>query len=92
MKRLKRVPLFLFLGAEDTNDSVIFRDSYELEDEKLIIDLFGKTLIERWAFTQEIYGANFPEATLKLYPKVGHSLSKEMWDDIKAFFSKHLHE
>ena len=32
IERLKRVPLFLFLGAEDTNDSVIFRDSYELED------------------------------------------------------------
>jgi dienelactone hydrolase len=90
MKRLKKIPLFLFLGAEDTNDSVVFRDSYELEDEKLIFDLFGKALIERWAFTQEIYGVNLPEATLKVYPKVGHSLSKEMWDDIKAFFSKHL--
>ena len=90
MKRLKRVPLFLFLGAEDTNDSVIFRDSYELEDEKLIFNLFGKTLIERWAFTQEIYSANLRGATLALYPKVGHTLTKEMWDDIKAFFSKHL--
>ncbi len=90
MKRLKRVPLFLFLGDEDTNDSVIFRDSYELEDEKLILDMFGKSLVERWAFTQEIYGSSLPEATLKLYPKVGHSLSLEMWDDIKAFFTKHL--
>ena len=92
MKRLRRVPLFLFLGDEDSNDAVIFRDSYELEDERLIFDLFGKTLNERWAFTQEIYGASLPAATLKLYPEVGHSLSKEMWDDIKAFFFKHLHE
>ena len=75
IEKLKRVPLFLFLGAEDTNDSVIFRDSYELEDEKLIFDLFGRTLVERWATTQTIYGANLPEATLKLYPKLGHSLS-----------------
>ncbi|MBV8859167.1 MAG: hypothetical protein JOZ02_19700 [Acidobacteria bacterium] len=92
VKGLRRVPLFLFLGAEDTNDSVIFRDSYEVEDEELIIALFGRTLIERWAFTQEMYGENLPAATLKLYPEVGHSVSKEMWGDIKAFFSKHLHE
>ncbi len=92
LKRLRKVPLFLFLGAEDTNDSVIFRDSYELEDEKLIFDLFGKTLVERWVTTQTIYGANLLEATLKLYPKVGHIISKEMWNDIKAFFSKHLHD
>ncbi|MGH9959508.1 MAG: hypothetical protein ACREBC_20670 [Pyrinomonadaceae bacterium] len=32
------------------------------------------------------------EDALKLYPKVGHSLSKQMWDDIKAFFSKHLRD
>jgi dienelactone hydrolase len=90
IKGLKSVPLFLFLGAEDMNDSVIYRDSYELEDEKLIFDLFGKTLVERWARTQAIYEFNLPKATLKLYPKVGHSISKEMWDDIKAFFTKHL--
>jgi dienelactone hydrolase len=92
MRRLKRVPLFVFLGDEDTNDSVIFRDSYELEDEKLIFELFGKTLIERWAYTKEIYGANLPGATLKLYPKVGHTVTKEMWDEIKAFFSSHLRD
>jgi dienelactone hydrolase len=92
MKRLQKVPLFLFLGAEDSNDSVIFRDSYELEDEKLIFDLFGKTLIERWAFTEKFYRATLPGAVLKTYPKVGHSLSKEMWDDIKAFFTKHLRD
>lgn len=92
MKRLKRLPLFLFLGAEDTNDSVIFRDGYEGEDEKLIFELFGRTPAERWASTQVIYGENLPGATLKLYPKVGHSLSREMWTDIMAFFSKHLRD
>jgi pimeloyl-ACP methyl ester carboxylesterase len=92
VKGLRGVPLFLFLGAVDDNDSVIFRDSYESEDEKLIFDLFGKTLIERWAFTREMYGANLPKAVLKVYPNVGHSLTKEMWDDIKAFFIEHLRD
>ena len=64
--------------------------SYELEDEQLILNLFGKTLIERWAFTKEMYSANLPNARLKLYPKVGYEVTKEMWDDLKAFFIQHL--
>jgi len=89
-KNLRRVPLFLFLGDKDTNDSVIFRDSYEKEDEELIFNLFGKTLVERWTTTESLYKANLPQATLKLYAEGEHSLSKEMWQDITAFFSKNL--
>src|SRR2546425_366895 len=29
LERLKKVPLFLFMGSEDTNDSVVYRDSYD---------------------------------------------------------------
>lgn len=86
------MPLFLFMGDEDTNDSVVFRDSYDDEDEKMILGLFGKTLIERWQTTQIMYWENLPEATLKLYPKFEHSWSKEMWSDVTTFFSKHLND
>lgn len=92
IKKLKRVPLFLFMGDEDTNDSVVYRDSYEAEDEKLIFDLFGKTLMERWPVTKTIYGEQLPKATLKLYPKAGHIFNREMTDDVLAFFSSHLHD
>jgi pimeloyl-ACP methyl ester carboxylesterase len=90
IRRLKQVPLFLFMGDEDTNDSVVYRDSYEVEDEKLIFDLFGKTLMDRWPITKAIYGEQLPKATLKLYSKAGHIFNKEMTDDVIAFFSSHL--
>ena len=89
---LKKVPVFLFMGAEDTNDSVIYRDSYDQEDQDLIFELFGKTLMERWPVTEAIYRESLPAATLKLYSNVGHSVTKEIWNDITAFFSKHLHD
>jgi dienelactone hydrolase len=92
LERLKKVPLFLFMGVEDTNDSVIYRDSYEQEDQDLIFDLFGKTLIERWPVTEAIYKESLPAATLKLYPNVGHSVTKEIWNDITTFFSQHLRD
>ena len=92
LKALKKVPLFLFMGDEDTNDSVVFRDSYEMEDEKLIFDLFGKTLLKRWPITKALYEEQLPNAVLKLYPKVGHVWNKEMTDDVIAFFLSHLHD
>ena len=92
LERLRKVPLFLFMGADDANDSVIFRDSYEQEDQDLIFDLFGKTLIERWPVTEAIYKETLPRASLKLYPNIGHSVTKEMWSDVTAFFSQHLRD
>ncbi|MBV9927408.1 MAG: hypothetical protein JOZ96_20485 [Acidobacteria bacterium] len=92
LEALRRVPLFLFLGGDDENDSVIYRDSYEKEDEDLILALFGRTLQGRWAFTKTVYGEKLPEAMLKMYPGVGHTISPAMWADIKEFFQSRLRD
>ena len=89
LKNLRKVPLFIFLGDEDDNDSVVFRDSYEKEDEDLIFSLFGKTPIERWSVSKEIYRNKKLNAEFKLYPKVKHAVTKEMLEDVLAFFSKY---
>lgn len=89
-RQLKKTPMFLFMGSLDTNDSVIYRDSYDLEDQDLIFSLFGKTLMARWPITEAIYRDNLPEATLRLYPGVGHTVTKEMKDDVVAFFAQHM--
>jgi dienelactone hydrolase len=89
LKNLRKVPLFMFLGAQDDNDSVIFRDSYEKEDEDLIFALFGKTPVERWEDSKKLYQDNKLNADFRLYPDVKHAVTKEMFDDIFAFFSKH---
>jgi pimeloyl-ACP methyl ester carboxylesterase len=89
MKNLRKVPLFLFMGGEDDNDSVIFRDSYEKEDEELIFALFGKTPVERWEISKNFYQENKLKAEFRLYPNEKHSVTKEMMEDILAFFSKH---
>jgi dienelactone hydrolase len=89
LKNLRKVPLFMFLGEKDENDSVIFRDSYEKEDEDLIFSLFGKTLVERWAVSKKLYQDNKLNAEFRLYPNVAHAVTKEMFGDIFAFFSKY---
>jgi dienelactone hydrolase len=92
LNNLRKVPLFMFLGDQDDNDSVIFRDSYEKEDEDLIISLFGKMPVERWDDSKKLYQDKKLNAEFRLYPNVKHAVTKEMFDDIFAFFSKHIGE
>lgn len=90
LKSLRKVPLFMFLGDKDENDSVTFRDGYEKEDEDLIFSLFGKTLVERWHVSKQLYQDTKLNAEFRLYPNVKHAVTKEMFDDIFAFFSNNL--
>ncbi len=92
LDNLRKVPLFIFLGDKDDNDSVIFRDSYEKEDEDLIFSLFGKTPVERWDDSKKLYQDKKLNAEFRLYPNVKHAVTKEMFDDIFAFFAKHRDE
>lgn len=89
LKNLRKVPLFVFLGDEDDNDSVIFGDSYEEEDKTLIFELFGKTPVERWATSKSLYEQARMNAEFRLYPKVKHTVTPEMRDDIRAFLQKY---
>ena len=89
LKRLRKVPLFIFLGDADDNDSVIFGDSYEEEDKNLIFELFGKTPVERWSISKTLYEQSNLNAEFRLYPNVKHTVTTEMRDDIRAFLAKH---
>lgn len=89
LERLRKVPLFVFLGDADENDSVIFGDSYDDEDKDLIFELFGKTPVERWRISQTLYQENKLNATFKLYPNVKHTVTTEMRDEVRAFLLKH---
>ena len=89
LKKLRKVPLFMFLGDKDENDSVIFGDSYENEDKDLIFALFGKTPVERWKISGSLYKDAKMNAEFKLYPDVKHTVTKEMRDDLVKFFSKY---
>jgi len=90
IKHLRKVPLFLFIGDQDTNDSAIYRDSYEDQDQDLIFELFGKTPVERWGISETLYKRNRLNAEFKLYPGIEHKVTPEMRDDILKFFQKYI--
>ena len=91
LAELRRVPLFIFLGDQDENDSVPFDDSYDQEDRDLINPLFGKMPVERWEISKSLYKQAGLNAEFKLYPGIKHTVSPEMRDDIRQFFLKYAH-
>ncbi len=89
LEKVRKVPLFIFLGDKDDNDSVIFGDSYEEEDKLLIFELFGKTPVDRWASTKALYEEAQLNAEFRLYPNVAHAVTAEIRQDIFDFLQKH---
>jgi hypothetical protein len=83
---LKQVAFFFFIGNEDKNDSVVFRDSFSSSDEALVMRRFGKTPVTRWKDAQRLYGQTGLQAKFKLYPRAGHEVTQDMKADIEATF------
>ena len=89
LKTLRKVPLFIFLGDKDTNDSVPFGDSYDDVDRDLINSLLGSTPLSRWKICEQLYKDAGLNAEFKLYPDVPHTVTPLMRDDVRAFLLKH---
>lgn len=83
---LKSVPLFLFLGSADENDSVLFDDGYDENQRELVFALFGRSPVDRWEPASAIYEMAGMNAQFRLYPEVEHSVSPEMIADVISFF------
>ena len=89
LKAVKKVPLFMILGGEDSNDAVPMGDAYDPRESRLVIDLFGRTPVERFPSAEKLYRQAGLNAKFKLYPGTGHKMSAEMTNDQIAFIKKY---
>jgi predicted esterase len=89
LNKLRKVPLYIFIGDKDENDSVPFGDSYDDEDRELIMPLLGPKPIDRWKISEELYREAGLNATFKVYPGVAHTVSPEMRQDVREFLLKY---
>lgn len=87
-ERAAAVPLLLMLGADDTNDSVPFDDSYDPR-ERAVLAQFGATPIARWPAAEALYRGALPLATFRTIAGVGHDITSPMWREIWAFHRAH---
>jgi hypothetical protein len=92
LSALRKVSHFFYIGGDDLNDAVPFRDSFSKGDEELILRRFGKTPTGRWGAAERLYRQQQLDVRFKLYPGVAHQVSAEMQADIEAFFLNSLHK
>ncbi|AJQ97047.1 alpha/beta hydrolase family protein [Gynuella sunshinyii] len=75
-----QVHRLVFLGARDNNDSVTYRDSFDVEDEEVVFKTFGRSMQQRFRVVEDIFAhEGIRNTRFVLYPDVGH----EMTDDIR---------
>jgi pimeloyl-ACP methyl ester carboxylesterase len=84
---LRRVSWFYYLGGQDHNDSVIYRDSFSKTDEEIIFSHFGADLQQRWAAAEAAYRHSRLKAQFKVYPGVGHQITDYMRTDVETFLA-----
>ena len=87
LTQLRKVPQLFLIGANDTNDSMPYRDSHSEADAEIVNRLFGTTPVARWPAAQRIYEAARLDAKFTVYPDTGHEVTRKMMDDIAAKFA-----
>ena len=85
-----KVPVMVFMGEADANDSLDFGDGWDEEDRELVELVFGATPIERWEDAVAIRKAAGAKATFRLYPGVGHEVTEEMEGEVERFLAEAL--
>ncbi|HTF89414.1 MAG TPA: hypothetical protein VK843_13460 [Planctomycetota bacterium] len=73
-----KVPMFIFMGERDTNDSLQFGDGYDEQDKQLVERHFGATPPERWEDSVTLHKSVGTRAHFMLYPGTGHKFTGEM--------------
>ncbi len=86
VKAARNVSFFFFLGAEDANDAVPFRDSFSKDDEALVMRRFGKTPVARWKEAERLWRGAGMDARFALHPGAGHEVTPAMDADVARFF------
>jgi hypothetical protein len=85
----KKLPQYIYMGAKDTNDAVLFDDAYGDKERKIIHQSIGKVMQpDRWVKCQEIYKREMPNVSFKTYPNIGHETDQEVFMDVYTFFKK----
>jgi pimeloyl-ACP methyl ester carboxylesterase len=83
----KRVPQFVYLGAEDDNDAVAFDDGYSAQERELVHAVLGARMQpDRWAAVQSMYRASGANVRFRTYPGIGHGTNGPIKTEVAEFF------
>ncbi|WP_083258974.1 hypothetical protein [Cellulosilyticum sp. I15G10I2] len=82
------VAQYIYMGSEDENDTLPYDDAFSDEERKLILNVLGGDMHERWEISKGIYEEVEVPAELVMYEGIGHTINEEILNDIVMFFQR----
>lgn len=87
----KKTPQFLFMGKNDDNDAVKYRDAYNTNEKDIIYKVIGENmLLDRWEKCIDIYKSKDMNTTIKTYEEMGHGHDENIREEILDFIKLNL--
>lgn len=88
---LDEVNQFLYMGAEDSGDTIGYNDAWTSDElEQTALDVYGEDMIEdRFPFCQQAYEEVGVEAQFQIYQEAGHS-PRDAMDDLVEFHRRSM--
>lgn len=88
---LRKVPQYIYVGDQDTNDALDTRGIPQ--DEKDIICAYlncnpAPQISNRWPISEEMYNSVGSSNEFVIYPTVAHTITGVMFEDILQFFKR----
>jgi Bacterial Ig-like domain len=89
---VKRVPQYIYVGDQDTNDALDTRGFPQDETDVICANLNCGSypyLFNRWPISEKMYESAGISNQFVIYPGVVHTITAEMFEDILQFFKRH---
>ncbi len=80
-----RVARLIYMGEEDPNNTLPFRDSYGDEERRIITKLWGEEILPRAEALTALYGEAGGQGIFILDRGIGHDYSDAMYQYLKVF-------
>ena len=81
------IPQFGYMGADETNDALVYPDAYSEEERTLIFELLGRKMMpDRWEAVQAVYQTQKVSIQFKTYPGIGHGTDGRINKEVAEFF------
>ncbi len=85
----RAVPQFIYMGAKDDNDAVLYDDGYSESERAIVFRVLGEKMQpDRWTHMQELYREAGANATFRTYDHMGHGTDGKINDEVVEFFRK----
>jgi len=82
-----KVARLIFMGQEDTNNVILYDDGYGNRERDIITTLWGEPVYNRALALIDLYGEMEGKGIFILDKGIGHSMSSDMSDYVREFFS-----